>query len=71
MLSNIKLFGILQRMTYVTSPTQLIYYWYSLPDILIVQESFPNFVEAQYYYTPGSGRNTTGDTWQIWLQSIY
>jgi hypothetical protein len=57
-------------MTYIVTPTELIYYWYSLPGMLIVKESFPHFIEAQYYYTPGSGRNTTGDTWQIWLQSI-
>jgi hypothetical protein len=58
------------NMTYIVTPTELIYYWYSLPGMLIVKESFPHFIEAQYYYTPSSIRNTSDDTWQIWLQSI-
>jgi hypothetical protein len=57
-------------MTYLETPTEIIYTWYSLPGMLIVKESFPHFVEAQFYYTTGSSRNTSDDTWQIWLQSI-
>lgn len=58
------------NMTYIETPTQLIYFWYSLPGMDIVKESFPHFIEAQYYYTSGSVRNTTADTWQIWLEFI-
>jgi hypothetical protein len=58
------------NMTYIETPTQIFYYWYSLPGMLIVKESFPHFIEAQFYYTPGSTRNTSNDTWQIWLESI-
>jgi hypothetical protein len=57
-------------MTYIVTPTQLIYEWHSLPGTLIVQESFPHFFEAQYYYTSDSGRSTSGDTWQIWFESV-
>jgi len=57
------------NMTYSQTPTQLIYYWYSIPGMIIVKESFPNFINAQVYYTPGSVRNTSNDTWDIWLQS--
>jgi len=58
------------NMTYVQNPTQIIYTWYSLPGMYIAQASFPNFIEAQFYYTNGSPRLPSGDTWQIWLQSI-
>lgn len=58
------------NMTYTTTPTQLTYLWYSLPGMEIGKESFPHFVEAQYFYTSGSVRNTSGDTWQMWLKSI-
>jgi hypothetical protein len=59
------------NMTYIVTPTELIYEWYSLPGVLIVLGSFLNFIEAQFYYTSGSTRNTSGDTWQIWLESTY
>lgn len=58
------------NMTYSQTPTQLTYFWNSIPGMHIVKESFPNFVETQFFYTPGSVRNTSGDTWQMWLQSI-
>jgi hypothetical protein len=58
-------------MTYVTTPTELIYYWDSLPGILIFLGSFGILIGAQFYYTPGSTRNTSGDTWEIWLESTY
>jgi hypothetical protein len=58
-------------MIYLTTSTELIYYWDSLPDMLIVQGSFPNFMKAQFYYTFGSTRNASGDTWEIWFESIY
>ena len=58
------------NMTYLQTSTQLTYFWNSIPGMHIVKESFPNFVEAQFFYTPGSVRNTSGDTWQMWLQSI-
>jgi hypothetical protein len=57
--------------TYSVNSTKLIYKWYSLPGQLIVQQSFPNYVEAQYYYTSSSLRTTGNDTWNMWLQSIY
>lgn len=49
------------NMTYIETPTQLIYYWYILPDMLIVNGSFPHFIESQYYYTSGSIRATLND----------
>ncbi|CAF1283442.1 unnamed protein product [Rotaria sp. Silwood1] len=58
------------NMTHFESPTQLIYVWYSLPGMHIVKESFPHFIEAQFYYTTGSPRVPSNDTWQIHLQSI-
>jgi hypothetical protein len=57
-------------MTYIEAPTELIYMWYSLPGMHIVEESFPHFIEAQFYYTTSSARVTSGDTWQVWLQSL-
>ncbi|CAF4175010.1 unnamed protein product [Rotaria sp. Silwood2] len=58
------------NMTYIQTPTELIYKWFSLPGMDIVAASFPHFIEAQYFYTTGSSRITANDTWQIWLQSI-
>lgn len=58
------------NMTYTETPTQLTYLYYSMPGMYIVKESFPHFVEAQFFYTPGSVRNTSGDTWQISLEYI-
>ena len=58
------------NMTHIQTPTEIIYTWYSLSGMLIVKESFPHFIEAQYYYTAGSVRNTSADTWQVWVQSI-
>ena len=58
------------NMTYLVTPTEIIYTCYSLPGMLIVQESFPHFIEAEYYYTAGSLRNTSAGTWQVWLTSI-
>ena len=58
------------NMTYIETPTQIIYVWYSLPGMHIVKESFPHFIEAQFFYTTGATRIPSSDTWQIWLQSI-
>lgn len=58
------------NMTYSQTATEIKYTWYSLPGMLIVAASFPHFVEAQFYYTTGSVRATSNDTWQIWLESI-
>lgn len=58
------------NMTYIQTRTEIIYTWYSLPGMLIVKESFPHFIETQFYYTAGSVRNTSADTWQMWAQSI-
>ncbi|CAF0766165.1 unnamed protein product [Rotaria sordida] len=58
------------NMTYIENPTQIIYKWYSLPDMHIVAPSFPHFIETQFYYTTGSVRITSNDTWQIWIESI-
>ncbi|CAF4832974.1 unnamed protein product, partial [Rotaria socialis] len=57
------------NMTFVQTLTEIIYIWYSLPGMYIVEASFPHFVEAQFYYTSGSTRVTSNDTWQIWAQS--
>ncbi|CAF1472300.1 unnamed protein product [Rotaria magnacalcarata] len=57
------------NMTFVQTLTEIIYTWYSLPGMYIVEASFPHFVEAQFYYTSGSTRVTSNDTWQIWAQS--
>ncbi|CAF2079610.1 unnamed protein product [Rotaria magnacalcarata] len=58
------------NMGYVQNPAQIIYTWSSVPGMLIAAASFPNFVEAQYYYTSGAARLTSSDTWLIFIQSI-
>jgi hypothetical protein len=58
------------NMTYNETPTQIIYNWYSLPGMHIVKESFPHFVETQFYYRSGSKRIVLDDTWQASLRSI-
>ncbi|CAF3728734.1 unnamed protein product [Rotaria socialis] len=58
------------NMGYVQNPTQIIYTWSSVPGMIIAAASFPNFVEAKYYYTSGAARLTSSDTWQIFIQSI-
>lgn len=58
------------NMTYVENPTEIIYTWVSLPGMYIVKESFPNFVEAQFYYTANASRILGNDTWEIWAQFI-
>ncbi|CAF1291313.1 unnamed protein product [Adineta ricciae] len=58
------------NMTYVENPTEIIYTWFSLPGMYIVKESFPHFVEAQFYYTANASRILGNDTWEIWVQFI-
>jgi hypothetical protein len=58
-------------MTYKETSTQIIYKWYSLPRMHIVNDGFPHFIEAQFYYTNGRRtRITRNDMWQVSLQSI-
>lgn len=56
--------------SYSQSPTQLTYAWNSLPGTLTLKGRFPHFIQAEYFYIPGSVRNTGSDTWEIWLQTI-
>ncbi|CAF1291224.1 unnamed protein product [Adineta ricciae] len=58
------------NMTYVENPTEIIYTWFSLPGMYIVKESFPHFIEAQFYYTANASRILGNDTWEIWVQFI-
>jgi hypothetical protein len=58
------------NMTYIETPTQIIYSWYSLPGMHVDKNGFPYFIETQFYYTNGSVRITHHDTWQVSLQSI-
>jgi hypothetical protein len=57
-------------MAYTQTPTQLTYFWSSVPGMIIADGSFPHFIEVQFYYTTGSVRITGNDIWQIWLESI-
>ncbi len=58
------------NMMYIETPTQIIYNWYSFPGMHIIKDSFPHFVETQFYYRSGSKRIVHDDTWQVSLRSI-
>jgi hypothetical protein len=58
------------NMTYIETPTQIIYIWYSLPNKHIVKKSFPHFTEAQFNYEGDSIRITYSDTWQVLARSV-
>ena len=58
------------NITFVQNPSEIIYTWFSLPDMVIVRESFPNFIEAQFYYTSGSTRVTGNDVWLMSARTI-
>lgn len=51
--------------TYTVTPSQIIYEWFSSFHMYIVSNSFPHFVRVEYYYTPGSTRLTSNDTWTM------
>jgi hypothetical protein len=57
------------NMTYTQTLTQITYTWTLVSGMIIDQASFPNFIEAQYYYTAGAARVTSNDTWRISLRS--
>lgn len=58
------------NMTYVVNPSQIIYRWFTLPGMHIVQNSFPHFIDVQFFYTPGSTRVTSNDTWAMSATTI-
>ena len=58
------------NMTYFETPSQITYQWFSLPEMLIVKDSFPHFIEAQFYYTNDSIRVASNDLWQFSVESI-
>ena len=58
------------NMTYAVNPSQIIYQWFTLPGMHIVQNSFPHFINVQFYYTPGSTRVTSNDTWAMSATAI-
>lgn len=58
------------NMTYSLSTPFITYQWSLLPFNIIDILSFPNFVEVQYFYTPGMIRPTTNDSWIVDATSI-
>ena len=58
------------NITIVETPSHLTYRWSSLPGKLIVKESFPHFVAAEFTLTYGAARTGKKDLWQVSMQSI-
>jgi hypothetical protein len=58
------------NMTFIETPTKIIYIWYSLPGMHIHKDGYPYSTDAQYYYMNGAARITQKDKWQVSLQSI-
>ena len=56
--------------TYIQNPSDITFKWFSLPHRDIVRESFPHFVDAQFYHGSNSTRVTSHDTWEMSAQTI-
>ncbi|CAF1428735.1 unnamed protein product [Adineta ricciae] len=57
-------------MTHVQKPFNLTYHWFSISNMYITRETFPNFIEAQFYYSSNSIRVTNNGTWEMSAQTI-